>query len=131
MSDTRSLSQDLQTQILDSVRKGQDAVLDLVKSYVVKPYEEVVKSYVVKPYEEAVKSPAVKPFEDAVKSWSDAVGALVPQLPAASEVADKLPKPAELVDEAFAFAEQLLAAQKEFAHKMLEATAPLVDYARK
>jgi hypothetical protein len=108
MTDTRTLGQQLQGQFLEAVRKSQDTVVDAVKS-----------------------------FEDAVKPWTEAVQKLTPQLPGVAaqspvaDVVDKLPKPADLVDDAYSFAEQLLTAQKEFAHKMLDAAAPFLGYPTK
>jgi hypothetical protein len=40
--------------------------------------------------------------------------------------ADKLPKPEEVVANAYDFAEQLLASQRKFAEDVLKATAPLM-----
>ena len=42
-------------------------------------------------------------------------------------LADKLPKPEEVVANAYDFAEQLLAGQRKFAEEMLHATAPLTQ----
>jgi hypothetical protein len=41
-------------------------------------------------------------------------------------LADKLPKPGELVANAYDFAEQLLASQRKFAEQVLEATAAVL-----
>jgi hypothetical protein len=49
---------------------------------------------------------------DAVKAWADAVQSITPQLPAVNPpFADKLPKPEEVVANAYDFAEQLLASR--------------------
>jgi hypothetical protein len=41
-------------------------------------------------------------------------------------LADKLPKPEEVVASAYDFAEKLLASQREFAEELLGATLPLM-----
>jgi hypothetical protein len=41
-------------------------------------------------------------------------------------LADKLPKPEEVVASAYDFAEKLLASQREFAEELLRATIPLM-----
>ena len=65
---------------------------------------------------------------DAVKAWADAVQSIKPKLPAVSPpFADKLPKPAEVVANAYDFAEQLLASQRKFAEDVLKATSPLMS----
>src|SRR5690348_18238522 len=90
MSDTKTMGQQLQGEILKTVRAGQDAVVD------------------------------------AIQLWADAVQSIKPPLPEVGiPFADKLPKPSELVAGAYDFAEQLLAAQREFAEDVLRATAPL------
>jgi len=64
---------------------------------------------------------------DAIKAWADSVQALTPSLPASSvPFAGQLPKPGDLVANAYDFAEQLLAAQRKFAEDVLEATAPVL-----
>src|SRR6266542_467816 len=72
---TKTTAQDVQDEILQTARQGQDAVVD------------------------------------AVKAWADAVKAIIPPLPATPEFVAKLPKPEELVANAYDFAEQLLAPQ--------------------
>jgi hypothetical protein len=64
---------------------------------------------------------------DAIKTWTGNVQSITPKLPAANlPLADKLPKPQDLVANAYDFAEQLLASQRKFAEDMLKATAPLM-----
>ena len=64
---------------------------------------------------------------DAIKSWTDTIQSITPKLPAANlPFADKLPKPEDMVANAYDFAEQLLASQRKFAEDMLKATAPLL-----
>jgi len=90
MPTSKDLGEEVQAQILATVRKSQDAVVA------------------------------------AVRNWTEAVQKLAPQTPA-YPLAEALPKPAELVDSAFDFAEQLLAAQREFAHSILGITAASAD----
>jgi hypothetical protein len=64
---------------------------------------------------------------DAIKAWTDAAQAITPKLPAVTPpFADKLPKPEEVVANAYDFAEQLLASQRKFAEDVLKMTSPLV-----
>ena len=90
MTETRYPGQELQDEILKTVRKSQEAVVD------------------------------------AIKAWTDTVQSIVPKLPAVSvPLADKLPKPEDVVANAYDFAEQLLASQRKFAEDILKASAPL------
>jgi len=94
MTNPRTATQELQAQILDSIRKSQDAVVD------------------------------------ALRTWADAVHSVTPSLPvSAVPFADKLPKPKDLVEDAFDFAAQLLAAQRKFAEDVLQVTTSVVDEA--
>ena len=91
MTDPTAVAQDLQGQILDTIRKSQEAVTD------------------------------------AVRTWADAVHSITPSLPVPpAPFADKLPKSADLVANAYDFAEQLLAAQRKFAEDILQATGPVL-----
>jgi hypothetical protein len=64
---------------------------------------------------------------DAIKAWAEAVQSITTKLPAANlPFADKLPKPEEVVANAYDFAGQLLASQRKFAEDVLKATAPLM-----
>ena len=70
---------------------------------------------------------------EAIERWSSAVHSMKPELPELNlpfadslNVAEKLPKPDELVKSAYDFAEQLLANQRKFAEDVLKATAPLL-----
>jgi hypothetical protein len=90
MTETRTTSQEVQAEILDTVRKSQEAVVD------------------------------------AIKRWADTVQAITPSIPIPSlPHTDKLPKPEELVANAYDFAEQLLASQRTFAESVLQAAKPL------
>ena len=94
MTNPRTATQELQGQILDSIRRSQDAVVD------------------------------------ALRTWAEAVHSLTPSLPvSAVPFADKLPKPKDLVEDAFDFAAQLLAAQRKFAEDVLQVTTSVVDEA--
>jgi hypothetical protein len=91
MTDPRTATHELQGQILDSISKSQDAVVE------------------------------------ALRTWADTVHSLTPSLPvSAVPFADKLPKPSEMVADAFDFASQLLAAQRKFAEDVLQVTAPVL-----
>lgn len=64
---------------------------------------------------------------DALKTWVETVQSVVPKVPTVQiPLADKLPKPEELVANAYDFAEQLLADQRRFAEDVLKATTPLL-----
>jgi hypothetical protein len=89
-STTKSTSDELQGQVLDSIRKGQEAVVE------------------------------------GLRSWTEAAEQFVPRTPAWPG-SDRYPTPAELVDTVYDFAGELLKAQREFFHKVLEATAPLYE----
>ena len=92
MAETHYPGQELQDEILKTVRKSQEAVID------------------------------------AIKAWADTVQSIMPKLPAVSvPLADKLPKPEDVVANAYDFAEQLLAGQRKFAEDLLHATAPLTQ----
>jgi hypothetical protein len=92
-----NIGQDIQGEVLNTIRKSQAAIVD------------------------------------AIERWATTVQSLKPELPGLNlpfadslNVADKLPKPEELVKTAYDFAEQLLASQRKFAEDVLHATAPLL-----
>jgi hypothetical protein len=59
---------------------------------------------------------------EAIKSWVDAVQSITPKLPSVNvPLADKLPKPEEVVANAYDFAEKLLASQRKFAEDVVKA----------
>jgi hypothetical protein len=62
-------------------------------------------------------------FVDSVRAWSQAVAQTTPAGAAAPQVPENLPKPQELIDSTFDFAEKLLANQREFAHNVLAAAS--------
>lgn len=71
---------------------------------------------------------AVRQSQDAVvkavRTWADAGKNLVPELPALP-FADQLPSAKELLEQAFDFADRLLATQREFASAVYEAAKPI------
>jgi len=91
MPEIRNMGQEVQAEILKTVRRSQEAVID------------------------------------AIKTWADTVRTITPPMPELSlPFTDKLPKPEELVGNAYDFAEKLLAGQRKFAEDVLRATAPLL-----
>jgi hypothetical protein len=63
---------------------------------------------------------------EAVRTWVDTVQGFAPKVPPVQmPLADKLPKPEEVVAGAYDFAEKLLASQRQFAEEVLAVTAPL------
>jgi hypothetical protein len=64
---------------------------------------------------------------EAMKTWVDTVQAFTPKVPAVRiPLADRLPKPEDVVASAYDFAGQVLASQRRFADEMLKTTAPLM-----
>lgn len=91
MTDTRELGRKASDQILETIRQGQDATVE------------------------------------AVKTWAETVQRFTPNLPIpapVTDVAERFRKPADLVEDAFDFAEKALASQREFANKVFAAAAP-------
>jgi hypothetical protein len=75
------------------------------------------------------KSQAV--IVDTIERWASTVQAVRPEMPElpfadSLNLADKLPKPQDLVKNAYDFAEELLASQRKFAEDVLKATSPLL-----
>ena len=66
----------------------------------------------------------------AVRTWADASKNLIPDLPPLP-FADQLPNVSELVENGFAFADKLIASQREFAAAILEAAKPVYGAADK
>ena len=84
-------TQDLQNEVLNTVRKSQETVID------------------------------------AIKTWVETVQSITPKVPSVQvPFADRLPKPEEVVANAYDFAEQLLASQRKFAEEVLKATGSLM-----
>jgi hypothetical protein len=64
---------------------------------------------------------------DAIQTWASAVQSITPALPDVNvPFAEKLPKPQDLIANAYDFAEKLLASQRKFAEDVLTATAPML-----
>jgi hypothetical protein len=61
----------------------------------------------------------------AVKTWAEAGKSMVPELPPLP-FADQLPNTVDIVENAFDFADKLLAAQRDFAAAVLEAARPVI-----
>ena len=61
----------------------------------------------------------------AVSTWAEAGKNIVPELPPLP-FSDQLPAVNEIVENAFAFADRLLKAQREFANAVLEAAKPVL-----
>ena len=85
-------TQDLQNEVLNTVRKSQESVID------------------------------------AIKTWVETVQSITPKLPSMNvPLADKLPKPEDVVANAYDFAEKLLAGQRKFAEDAVKALTPPED----
>jgi hypothetical protein len=84
-------TQDLQNQVLSTIRKGQEIALD------------------------------------ALKTWVETIQSITPSIPSVSlPLADRLPKPHEVVSRGYEFAEQIISNQRKFADEVLEVTSPLL-----
>lgn len=59
----------------------------------------------------------------AVSVWADTVSQIVPTTSELTAT-DQLPDPSDVIDGVYDFTGQVLAAQREFAHKVLAASAP-------
>ena len=60
----------------------------------------------------------------AVRTWADASKNLIPDLPPLP-FADQLPNTTEIIENAFGFADKLLASQREFVAAILDAAKPV------
>ena len=64
---------------------------------------------------------------DAIKTMVDTVQTITPKIPAVDlPLAEKLPKPHDVVAGSYEFAEKLLTSQRKFADEVVKATAPLM-----
>ena len=67
---------------------------------------------------------------DALKSWVETVQSVTQSLPSIPSVslplADRLPKPQDVVSSGYDFAEQILTNQRKFANEVLEVASPLI-----
>jgi hypothetical protein len=63
---------------------------------------------------------------EAVRTWVETVKAVTPKVSSAQlPLADKLPKPQDIVTSAYDLAEKLLSSQRQFAKELVKATASL------
>ena len=63
---------------------------------------------------------------DAVAAWAKAVKEITPAVPAVPN-GTELPKPQEVIENAFDFAQKLLDAQRDFAHNVISAASPAIQ----
>jgi hypothetical protein len=97
MNDFRNVGQDVQAEILKTARKGQRAVAGVMRTW-------------------AGRARSITP---PLKELN---------LPFAGRLpfASRLPRPEELAENAYEFAQRLLASQRKFAEGMLHAAAPII-----
>jgi hypothetical protein len=69
-------------------------------------------------------------FADVVRTWTESFSRLTPSLPTSNIDPDAL-RADEAIDSAFDFAEQVLASQRQMAHRLIDATKPLFDVVAK
>ena len=62
-------------------------------------------------------------FVEAMQVWSDSLNRVVGTAQDRTASANDLPKPEEVLDQVFDFAESLLSAQREFAHNVVRTAA--------
>ena len=83
--------QDMQEQVLSTIRRSQEVALD------------------------------------ALKTWVETVQSLTPSIPSVSlPLADRLPKPHDVVARGYDFAEEILTNQRKFADEVLAVASPLL-----
>jgi hypothetical protein len=63
---------------------------------------------------------------EGVRAWANAVEKAIPETPAIP-YADELPRPQDIVQTGFEFAEQLLKSQRQFAESVLDAASPVLS----
>jgi hypothetical protein len=98
VNETRNVGQEVQAEIIKTVRRGQEVAVITIGT--VKAWADTVRSAAPRPAE--LKLPELKlPF------------------------ADRLPKPDELVRNAYELAGKLLASQRKLAENVRHATSPL------
>ncbi len=69
---------------------------------------------------------------EGIRTCVETVRSVTPKLPLVHvPLADKLPKPEDVVASGFDFAENLLASQRRFAEEVLSVTAPLSEGSQK
>ena len=67
-------------------------------------------------------------WANAVRAWSDSVQRMWGD--ASSTTAREAPTAEQVIDNVFGFAEELLAAQRDFAKRLVQATAPAAEAAQ-
>ena len=86
-----TITQDLQNQVLATIRSSQETTVDTIKTLV------------------------------------ETIQKITPKMPSFNvPLADRLPKPQDVVASSYDFAEQLLASQRKFAEEVLKATTSLM-----
>jgi hypothetical protein len=64
---------------------------------------------------------------DALKTWVETIQSITPSIPSVSlPLADRLPKPHDVVASGYEFAEQILSNQRKFADEVLAVASPLL-----
>lgn len=100
MSDAQDITQKIQDQTLDAVRKAQDATVEAVTAWT----------------ETANKVAAQLP--DFAKNY---------EVPGLAEFTKQFPTVAEVIDSNFDFAQQILTIQRDFAHRVIAAANPAAE----
>ncbi|MGV0715275.1 hypothetical protein ABQE93_07720 [Mycolicibacterium sp. XJ662] len=95
MNTVQEINQKVQEQTMEAVRKTQDATVDAVTAWT----------------ETATK--VTPQLADFAKGY---------EIPGMNEVTKQLPSVGEIIDSNFDFAQQVLTSQREFAHRIVEAT---------
>lgn len=103
MNETRNVGQEVQAEIIKTVRRGQEVAVITIGT--VKAWAGTVRSAAPRPAE--LKLPELR----------------LPELKL--PFADRLPKPEELVGNAYELAGKLLASQRKLAENVRHATSPL------
>jgi hypothetical protein len=62
---------------------------------------------------------------EAIKSWAQTVQGVMPDAPVRIPFADRMPTPKQVVSSAYDAAEAVLASQRRFAERAVEAASPL------
>jgi hypothetical protein len=109
VNETRNVGQEVQAEIIKTVRRGQEAMVITIGT--VKAWADTVRSAAPRPSDlklSEIKLPELKLSEI--------------KLP----FADRLPKPDELVGNAYDLAGKLLASQRKLAENAMRATSPLL-----
>jgi len=109
VNQTRNVGQEVQAEIIKTVRRGQEAVVITIGT--VKAWADTVRSTAPRPSD--LKLTDLKLSEIKLPDL---------KLP----FADRLPKPDELVGNAYDLAGKLLASQRKLAENAMRATSPLL-----